>query len=180
MKGIIKGALSYVEGFQIISKYNLWLYFWAPAGVSLVLGFIIFGSAYGLSGNIGDLLIRLYPFEWGKAALETALSVFGGLLIAVIGLIIFKQLVIALSSPFMSPMSETIEKRLMGIDKQIPFKMSKFVRDLVRGLTIALRNIIRELFFTLILFILGAVIPILSPVNTVLIFLIKSYYAGKR
>ena len=56
--------------------------------------------------------------------------------------------------------------------------MTKVLADLVRGIRIALRNIVRELFFTLILLLVGVIIPILSPFTTVAIFLLQSYYAG--
>jgi len=177
MKGIINGAFSYIKAFEIIGRYNLWIYFIAPALVSIVLGIAILGTAYGISGNIGDWLIGLYPWEWGRSVLEKIASVFGAIFVIAIGLIIFRQLVIALASPFMSPMSEKIEARIRGKKKEIPFTVSQFFSDLVRGLTIALRNIIRELFFTFLLFLLG-LIPLFAPFTAILIFVVQSYYAG--
>lgn len=177
MKGIINGAFSYIKAFEIIGRYNLWIYFLAPALISIVLGVAILGTAWGISGNIGDWLISLYPWEWGKAVLEKIATVFGAIFVVAIGFIIFRQLVIALASPFMSPMSEKIELRMTGNKQEVPFTVSKFFGDLVRGLTIALRNIIRELFFTFLLFLIG-LIPILTPITTVLIFAVQSYYAG--
>ncbi len=177
MKGIINGALSYIKAFEIIGRYNLWIYFLAPALVSIVLGISILGTAWGISGNLGDWLISLYPWEWGKAALEKIATVFGAIFVIAIGLIIFRQLVIALASPFMSPMSEKIEMRMSGTKQEVPFSFSKFMSDLVRGLSIALRNIIRELFFTLVLFLLG-LIPVFTPFTSILIFIVQAYYAG--
>ncbi len=177
MKGIINGAFSYIKAFEIIGRYNLWLYFIAPALVSVVLGIAILGTAYGISGNIGEWLISLYPWEWGKATLEKIAAVFGAIFVIAIGLIIFRQLVIALASPFMSPMSEKIESRMSGHKIEVPFTVRQFFNDLIRGLTIALRNIIRELFFTFLLFLLG-LIPIFTPFTAILIFLVQAYYAG--
>lgn len=177
MKGIINGALSYIKAFEIIGRYNLWIYFLAPALVSIVLGVAILGTAWGISGNIGDWLISLYPWEWGKGVIEKIATVFGAIFVVAVGLIIFRQLVIALASPFMSPMSEKIEARMSGTKQEVPFTVSKFFSDLIRGLTIALRNIIRELFFTFLLFLLGLV-PLLTPFTTILIFVVQSYYAG--
>jgi len=76
----------------------------------------------------------------------------------------------------MSPLSERIEQELTGQPKRTA-GTGQFVKDLVRGLRIALRNIIRELFYTLLLFLLG-LIPIFSPFTAVLIFLVQSFYAG--
>ena len=172
----LKGATSYFNALSIIRKYNLWGYFIAPFIICVMLAAAILGTAWSISDNIGSTLIGFYPIEWGKGTIEQVFSVFGGLVVAVFGFIIFKQLVIALSSPFMSPMSEKVERYLRGHTSASPRK-GTFVKDLVRGLAIALRNIIREITITLVLFILG-LIPVLTPFTTVLIFLVQAYYAG--
>lgn len=176
ISGIIDGFKSYGDGFNLIVKYKLWGYFLAPAIISLLLGAAIFGAAWGIADDIGGWLLSYYPWEWGSGTLLKIANVFGGLFVGAFGLIIFKQLVIAFSSPFMSLMSEQIEKKMMGVREQ-RFNVSKMLSDLVRGLRIALRNISRELFFTLILFLLG-LIPVFSPFTTAAIFLVQAYYAG--
>ena len=176
ISGILDGLKSYGDGFKIIVKYRLWGYFLAPALISILLGAAIFGTAWGIADDIGGWLLSYYPWEWGSGTLLKIANVFGGLFVGAFGLILFKQLVIALSSPFMSLMSEQIEKNMMGVPQQ-SFKVSKMLRDLVRGIRIALRNISRELFFTLILFLLG-LIPVFSPFTTVAIFMVQAYYAG--
>ncbi len=176
VSGILDGLKSYGDGFKIIVKYKLWGYFLAPALISILLGAAIFGTALGIADDIGGWLLSFYPWEWGSGTLLKVANVFGGLFVGAFGLILFKQLVIALSSPFMSLMSEQIEKKMVGVPQQ-SFKVSKMLRDLVRGIRIALRNISRELFFTLILFLLG-LIPVFSPFTTAAIFLVQAYYAG--
>lgn len=148
-----------------------------PALVSIVLGLIIFGSAWGISDQLGDWIISIYPFDWGKATLGKIADVFGALFVIAIGFILFKHLVMALASPFMSFLSEKIERHIQGRPDIGGFSATQMMEDFVRGLRIALRNIIRELFFTLLLFILG-LIPIFSPFTTIAIFLVQAYYAG--
>lgn len=177
MNGIINSGLAYLQAFETISRLRLWGYFLLPAAISVVLGIAIFGTAWGISGNIGDWIISWYPFEFGRGILENIATVFGAIFIIAIGLIIFKQLVMALSAPFMSPMSEMIEKDIKGEDVSVPFSTTQFIQDLIRGLRIAIRNIVRELFFTFILFLIG-LIPIFTPFTTALIFIVQAYYAG--
>ncbi len=177
LKGIISGAVSYLEAFQIISKYRLWGYFIAPMVICLLLGVTIVGGAWSASDDIGQWLIGFYPWEWGKGTIEKVIAVFGGLFVGVMGFIVFKHLVLALSSPFMSPLSEKVENALSGRAREIPFSAGQFMKDLIRGLTIAFRNIIRELFFTFLLFLLG-LIPVFTPFTTILIFVVQAYYAG--
>lgn len=177
MKGFIQGITSYANGFAILSRYRLWGYTLVPALISALLGFLIFRAAWVWSDDVGGWISALWPFDWGEATLLRIANVFGGLLIGAAGLIVFKQLVLALASPFMSFLSETIEKRMANPSHSVPFNLAKAWQDLVRGIRISLRNIIQELLYTFLLLLLG-LIPIFSPFTAVLIFLVQAYYAG--
>lgn len=170
------GFGSYLKAFQVISRYKLWSYLLVSMLISIILGGAIFGTAWNISDDLGTWLIAFYPLEWGRGMLEKIASVFGVLFVLALGLILFKNLVMALSSPFMSMLSEQVERKLTGQGPR-PFSLDQFIKDLVRGISIALRNITRELFFTLILFLLG-LIPVFTPFTTVLIFLVQAFYAG--
>ena len=170
------GFGAYLKAFQLISRYRLWSYMLMPMLISIVLGALILGTAWNISGDFGDWLITYYPWEWGRGIFETIASVFGGFFVIAFGIIIFKNLVLAFSSPFMSMLSEKVERELTGY-KSKPINPSQFIKDLIRGIRIALRNVIRELFYTFLLFLLG-LIPIFTPFTTILIFLVQSFYAG--
>ena len=79
----------------------------------------------------------------------------------------------ALSSPFMGPVSEKIEEHLTGKD----IKSNSFITLLSRGIRINIRNLIRELLYVLPLILLGFV-PVVGLITTPFIFYIQSYYAG--
>lgn len=174
----ISGATSYVNALRMVFKHRLWGYVFFPGLISVLLAVAIFGAAWNASDDIGEWIIAFYPFEWGKAVLEKIAEVFGGLFVAAIGLILFKNLVLVLTSPMMSLLSDKVEKIVKGHSPVASFKVSKLIKDTLRGLRIALRNIIRELFYTLLLFITGLLVPILSPVTSIGIFLVQSFYAG--
>ena len=176
--GFIQGFTAYFDAIRLTSRYNLWGYVLAPGLVSLLLGVAIFYSAWTTSDDIAQWLIDFYPFDWGKGALEAMMQIFGGIFVLAIGLLAFKHLVLALSSPFMSFLSEKIEKHLRGQSEQVLFSVSKAFRDLARGLRLALRNLTRELFFTLLLFLLGILIPFLSPLIAIAVLSVQAYYAG--
>ena len=139
------------------------------------MGILIFRSAWNISDDIGGWIISWYPWEWGRGVLEKIASVFGGIFVIALGLILFKNLILALASPFMSPLSEKVEYELTGYKRPQANAAGQFVKDLVRGVRIALRNIIRELFYTILLFLLG-LIPVFTPFTTILIFLVQSFY----
>jgi len=83
----------------------------------------------------------------------------------------------ALSSPFMTPVSEKVEAYLIG--KEVPKTKgaSEFIRLLLRSLRLNLRNLIKELLLTIPLIILSF-IPVIGLVATVLILFVQSYYTG--
>lgn len=164
------------RALQLTSRLGLWPYYWAPVLISLLLAGLIGVTAWTVSDNIAGWLIAFYPFSWGTGVVERVAQVFGGLLVAATGVILFKNLVMALAGPFMSFLSEKVERELAG--QQAPtMSLTQAMHDLVRGLRIALRLIIRELFFTLILVVPG-VVPVFTPLVAVFIFIIQAYYAG--
>lgn len=177
MAAFLKGFFSYADAFRIIAKYRLWGYLFVPALISVGLGIAVFSTAFLVSDDVAIWLMKWYPLEWGKDALEKVVAFVSGVFVLILGFIIFKNLVLAFSSPFMSALSERVEKYISGKEVNAKFSLSKFTSDLIRGITIALRNVIRELFFTLLLFIIGLFTG-LAPVTTVLIFLVQSFYAG--
>lgn len=176
IKGFFNGMSSYLTALQLTAKHRLWGYFVIPAVVSVLLGGAIIYSAWGLSDNIGQFISRIYPWEWGSQYVDEVGRVFGGLLIAALGLILFKNLVMAIASPFMSFLSEKVERLLYGGESP-KFNMQQFASDMIRGIRIAIRLVARELLFTILLFFVG-LIPVFAPVVPFALFGMQSYYAG--
>lgn len=177
IRDTINGIYAYLTAIQITAKHRLWGYFVLPALMSILLGAVIFYSAWTYSGNIGDWLGRVYPFEWGSAAIENIGQYLGGFLILVFGFILFKNLVIVVASPFMSFLSEKVESLVYG-GTSPKFNPAQFISDMARGLRIAIRLVVRELFFTFLIFMLGVFLPFLAPAVPILILLVQAYYAG--
>ena len=177
LKDFFEGFAAYGAAIKHIDKHGLWGYVLLPGLLSVLLGFGIFGLAWNLSDNVGGLLDNLWVWEWGSNVVAKVAQVFGGLLVFLIGLIIFKQLVMVISAPIMSILSEKVENQLIGRSSGVGFSAKQIISDILRGLRIALRNIFRELGATLFLLVLG-LIPVFAPFTTVLIFLLQAYYAG--
>ena len=77
----------------------------------------------------------------------------------------------------MSPLSEKLENGLLLHEPNARFSAGKVLKEGARGAAIALRNLTKELFYTLMLFVVSF-IPGLALVTTPLIYLVQSYYAG--
>lgn len=179
IKNIFIGIKAYAGAFELISKLKLWKYFAIPMLISLITAIVVGVSAYGLSDNIGDFISRIWVWEWGKAAFTTISEIFGGLIIIVLGLVLYKHIIMALSAPFMSPVSEKIEAHLLGEDSKLihQHRNTSFQAQLWRGIRINVRNLFMELWLTVIILIIS-LIPVIGWFTSPLLFFIQAYYAG--
>lgn len=176
IKNIIKGIKAYAGTFKLISQLKLWKYFAIPILISLVTAIVIGVTAYGLSDNIGSFIAKIWRWETGLETFTAISSFFGGALIIVIGFILYKHIVMALSAPFMSPVSEKIEAHYLG-QKAHKHRNTSFKDQLWRGIRINVRNLVKELLLTIPILIIGF-IPVIGILSTVLLFLLQAYYAG--
>ncbi len=175
IQGITKGFKAYFGTFEIISKLKLWKYFAIPMTISFIV-FIIIGSlSYAFSDNIGNYISSLWTWEFGKSTFETISTVFGGLLLLTLGFIAFKHIVLALSAPFMGPISKKIEDHLTG--GNLNTHESSSLQLLGRGIRISIRNLLRELILTIPILLFG-LIPLIGLFSTILLFLMQAYFAG--
>lgn len=177
LNNIFSGIAAYGQSLSLISKLKLWKYFFIPIVISLVTAIAIGFSAYGLSDNLGRLIGKLWIWEWGKETAKVVFNVTGGLAIVILGLILYKHIVMALSAPFMSPVSEKIERYLTGNEEGHPHIATHFSQQLWRGIRINIRNLFRELLISVPLIVLGF-IPVLNIFSTALLFVVQAYYAG--
>ena len=177
IKDIFLGMSGYLKHLPLISRLGLWKYIFIPMLMGIVLLLVVSGSAYGLSDNLGEWLIGWYKLDWGASVVATFSSWIAGIIIFVVGIIGSKYVIMILASPFMSPMSEKIEAsnpRGLNLHANPPSAMG----GIIRGLRLAAGNIVKELLLTALLLLLGIIIPIISPITAILIFLLQSYYAG--
>jgi CysZ protein len=179
IKSILIGIKAYTGVFELISKLKLWKYFVIPILISLVTAIFIGVSAYGFSDNIGQFISSIWRWEWGKETFTTISEIFGGLIIILIGLVLYKHIIMALSAPFMSPVSEKIEEHLLGENSLLvnQHRNTSFQEQLFRGIRINVRNLIMELWLTIIILIIS-LIPVVGWFTSVLLFFIQAYYAG--
>lgn len=135
--------------------------------------------SFSLADNIGALIAKLWVWETGSKLVLGFSTILGGLGVAIIGLILYKHIVMALSAPFMGIVSETIEGHFYNENQQISHshKASSFAGQLHRGIKINIRNLTKEILLTIPLLLLS-VVPVVGLVFTALIFLVQAYYAG--
>jgi len=175
IKDIFRGIRAYGGSFKLINELGLWKYFGVPMAISFITAILIGFTAWGLSDNIGSLIAKAWVWEWGSETFRTIGDILGGLIVVAIGLILYKHIIMALSAPFMSPVSEKIEAHLMG--ENHTHRNTSNAAQLWRGVRINLRNLGMELVLTIPILILSF-IPGVNIITSVLLFLVQSYYAG--
>ncbi|WBX72803.1 EI24 domain-containing protein [Tenacibaculum pacificus] len=175
IKNILKGIRAYFGAFKLISKLKLWKYFRIPILISVFTAIAIGGLAYSLSDTIGHTISNMWKWEFGKNVFEMISTFFSGLLIVVVGLLLYKHIIMALSAPFMSPVSEKIEDYMTG--ENHTHRETSFQEQLIRGIRINIRNLSRELLYTIPLLLLS-LIPVIGIFSTFLLFIVQAYYAG--
>jgi len=176
IKNIILGVKEYSGALELISKLKLWKYFIIPILISVVTAVLIGIEAYVLSDNIGSYIAKLWIWDFGKETFTSISNFVGLVIILIIGLILYKHIIMALSAPFMSAVSEKIEHHFYG-DAVHLHRKSTFTQQLVRGIRINSRNLLKELLITFPILLLKF-IPVINIFSMILLFLVQAYYAG--
>ena len=179
LKNVFIGIKAYNGAFELISKLKLWKYFVIPMLISVITAIVIGLSVYGFSDNIGQFISKIWVWEWGKETFTTISEIFGGILIIVVGLVLYKHIIMALSAPFMSPVSEKIEAHLLGEHSKLKHqhRNTSFQKQLWRGIRVNVRNLGMELMLTVVILIIS-LIPVIGWFTSILLFFVQAYYAG--
>ena len=175
IKNILRGIKAYAGTFKLIGQLGLWKYFGVPMAISFFTAVAIGFSAWGLSDNLGSIISKIWFWEWGAQTFRTISDFIGALIIIALGLILYRHIVMALSAPFMSPVSEKIEKHLFGENHS--HRNTSNAEQLWRGVRINVRNLLMELLLSIPIILIGF-IPVIGIISSVLLFLVQSYYAG--
>ena len=174
MSNFGNGILAYFNALSFITSRGLSKYFFWSGLIGLGIFFGCASLIYQLIPLISDSLISLIPWEF-----DMNVNVFNWISIALTSIIfisIFKYLMLIFTAPLMSVLSERVEWEITGKNHNKNAVLN-IIPELIRGLRINLRNIIREIFVTLFLLVLGF-IPLVGIISGFLIILVQGYYAG--
>jgi CysZ protein len=194
------GIRTWFDSWSFISRHRLGWYFLYPiafiilwsAGASWVIGWVVDALREGFLAWTG--LGELAPAEgdtfWAEAkkllrdisryALTFVLWIAFGWVYYKIS----KYIVLIMMSPVMALISERTEEITTG--RRYPFSFSRLLSDVLRGVLVALRNLIIELIIiglvTLVNFGIGIAAPLLvvivSPLSTLFLFGVGAYFYG--
>ncbi len=177
------GLQTYSEAFDYIFRKKLSWFFIFP----LLLNILIFGVGWNyigsLSADIQQQVLTYINLEnadfLGAGVLQFLLTGLVWLVFKLLFFLLFAYLggyiIIILLSPIFSYLSERTEQLQTG--RKYPFNFHQFIRDIIRGVIIALRNLTLELLFTVILF-FCSFIPVIGWLSPIVLFFVSSYFYG--
>lgn len=183
LEEIIIAISSYFKAHQFIRKNKLWKWILIPGiiyAILFVAGIYFFWEStafiidYSLTKTGLKSWLQKENIHW-----LNFLFIFGQIILQLILMLLyfswFKYLFLIIGSPLFAYLSEKTESIIL--DVEYPFSLKRFISDVVRGIRIALRNILWQTVYTISIFIL-AFIPFLGWIAPLLSLFIECYYFG--
>ncbi|MFH1319123.1 MAG: EI24 domain-containing protein [Bacteroidota bacterium] len=183
IKDFLLGLRSYQDAHALIKKNKLWSYVLLPGLINLVLFIITIWVGWKYSKLLTDWLLDVMGVDsiavenWGfiKTTIHIMFLIIFRLLFILFYLFIYKYVVLILMAPVLAILSERADEIISG--NRYPFNFRQFIKDVIRGIILATRNLCVELLLIVLLFFF-AFIPVVGLISTPLIFIVECYFYG--
>ena len=164
------GLSKFAKSFGFVVKHNLWIYL-IP---SFILTVITYYFLFAFESNLANWSNWVEDIWWIGSGLKWLIDEVSFVMVFVL-IEINKFLVLTVLSPMIALLSEKTEKIITG--NEYPFDFNQLMKDVLRGIFMALRNITLELLLIICWYLIAAItgLKILSPV---IILAIGSYFYG--
>lgn len=178
------GLNAYFEAFGFVMRHRLWYFFVFPILFSLLALGILFLVKSEMIDFINGFLMEWFGLDHQKDDFQ---GWFGKILRVMVGIVIWvaatfvfwtfnKYIVLIFLSPVLALLSEKTETILTG--KDFPFTAAQFANDIIRGVLVALRNLIIEMLIIVVFTVTGLLFPIISPFLFIVMFVVSAYFYG--
>lgn len=183
LKEIVIAIQSYFRAHQFISKHRLWKWILIP-GILYMILFVVGMFFFWESSDtaVTYLSRRLGIDRWLHQQKSGILSFFflmGEIMVRLIIVLfyfsLFKYLFLIIGSPVFAYLSEKTESIIEG--KDFPFSFKQLLKDMVRGIRLALRNTLWQTVYMVSLLILSF-FPLVGWITPLITLFIECYYYG--
>lgn len=183
LKDVQIGFSSYGKAVSFIFRHRMAWFFLLPILLNLLL--LIFG--YEMISSLSSYFINVLQSSiessnwdfFGADFLTGTLSILIWIVLRIFLFLLFAfiggYIVLILMSPILAFISEKTEKIIQKHD--YPFSFLQLLKDVWRGILIALRNFMLEIAAILLLFLLSF-IPVIGTLSFPILFLVSAYYYG--
>ncbi|MEO8173439.1 MAG: EI24 domain-containing protein [Sediminibacterium sp.] len=184
LKEMIIGIQAYFQAHRFIQKHKLWKWILIP-GIIYTTLFII--GMYFFSRTSANF-IEWMSHETGlndwlnrmNSGFLGFLFIIGSLLLWLILMLfyfsLFKYIFLIVGSPLFAYLSERTEAIIEG-KKDFPFSFAQLLKDMKRGVYIAVRNSLWQTVYTLSILLLSLV-PLAGWLTPIVALLVECYYYG--
>lgn len=190
MNSFLVGVKHFFKASTYLYNKRLLHYYLWPIVVAILFYVGITGLILMFSGQISDWIITTYfpnqeKVYTGSYTFLKFLSSFSLKHVAtfIIGLLMFlisgkisKYVILILLSPLFSLLSEKVEE--IESNTTYPFNLIQFLKDILRGSFLALRNLFIELFLIGVFTIIGLFSGPFAFIVTPLLWLVSAYFYG--
>lgn len=183
LKDIVLAVQAYGQAHRFIKQHKLWKWILIPGFIYMILFCI---SMYFFANSATDVIqflsIKTGLHKW-VASLQSSIA---GFLFTIAGMMLwlllmlfyfslFKYLWLIIGSPIFAWLSEKTEAILLG--QTHTFNMGQFLKDILRGISIALRNTLWQTVYAIAIILLSF-IPVLGWTVPLFALIIECYYYG--
>jgi CysZ protein len=183
LKEIIISIQSFFEAHRFISKHKLWKWIFVPGLIYCIIfmvGLVFYGKTSNLFFNF--ILAKSGLKEWVDSFQDSWLNYLVLLVQAIVMVMLFlfyfslfRFIFLVIGSPIFAYLSEKTESIIEG--KEFPFSFPQFIKDIGRGIRIALRNLLWQTVYVLAIFILSF-IPLVGLITPLIGLFVECYYFG--
>lgn len=197
-KDTLLGIKTYFASFGFLFRNGLAHYFIYPIAIVIILTLLFSQGISFLVDEVSVLVFNLFDIEqpdpqvgwWNKLQwwLANASKYTTMVVLYIISYYLYlkfnKYLVLILMSPIMALLSEKTEEVLT--ENMYPFEWVQFLKDIWRGILIALRNMFIEIGIIIVVWILGLglgsifppIVLIYTPLSAIFLFVVGAYFYG--
>lgn len=183
LKEIIIAVQSYYKAHCFIREHKLWKWIIIP-GIIYTILFVVSIYFFGVKANhfIEWLSLKTGLKSWlakSNNSLLRFLFTFAGIMLWMIQMLfyfsLFKYIWLIVGSPVFSYLSEKTASIIEN--KDFAFNTKQFIKDIFRGIKIALRNCFWQTIYMISIFVLSLV-PVAGWLTPLLALLVECYYYG--
>ncbi|MEO5591550.1 MAG: EI24 domain-containing protein [Chitinophagaceae bacterium] len=183
LKEIVTAIQSYYRAHQFISKHGLWKWIIIPGILYMLLfsvGMYFFWTSSGAAiSGLSELIGIERWLQQQRSGLLSFIFMMSRIMVQLLLLLfyfsLFKYLWLIIGSPVFAYLSEKTEALLEGTD--YPFSWPQLLKDMLRGIKLALRNALWQTVYTVSILILSF-IPVAGWIAPVVSLFVECYYYG--
>ena len=180
------GFKGYFKALGLIFTWKFMRYMFFPLLLNILIFWIGMSQVVDLAVIARDSFIEWINLSnaefWGSGFLRGLLTGIITTLVYVIFFISFVYLggyiIVIILSPLFSIISEKTEHVLTNDAFEYPFELKQFMKDVFRGIGIAIRNLALETAVMILVFLVGLLLSFISWIGVIFMFFITSYFFG--